>query len=260
MVKKIINNAFERALHLLAFAILKTCHLSWTYKTTRAGKQDDNPKDARKKTEEENPEVPAAPPCVYVLWHEYMFPALILATAEKVLFIASRSGGGRAIGKVMTLFGLPVTYGSKNRAGKDKGGKEAKQALLTGLENGVSSIITVDGSVGPRRLCKAGPVDLARKTGRSIVPIGCAFSSYWQFRTWDKLKLPKPFAKICIHYGRPIFVSSGITRDQFVDTQLQITKAINEAEKEAARRLFEEFGSEYIPPEIEHDRAAYLNL
>ena len=50
-------------------------------------------------------------------------------------------------------------------------------------------------------------IDMAKKAKALIVPYAITLSSFWEFNSWDKFRMPKPFSKILISYGDPIDVS-----------------------------------------------------
>lgn len=230
---------FTKIGHFLLFLLMRFLHFTWRYDVIG----DENRIKAVKLSKNDN--------YILTMWHEFMFPCLISEVGRPALLIASRAGGGRAIGKVMEYFGLRLTYGSKNRGGKDKGGKEARDALLEGLKNGESAMLTIDGSVGPRRFCKAGSVDLARKSLIPILPFASVASSCWEFRTWDRLKLPKPFARIVLSYEAPIEVNADISKDDFFKTQLEIGRLINQAELSGKEFLKSQYNIEVNLPDLE---------
>lgn len=232
------NKVTEHVTHLLAFLLMRTLHATWRYEVIGlSNKTESLSKNGSS---------------IYAVWHEFMFPCLIYESRHPTMMIASRSGGGRAIGRVMEYFNLKVTYGSSNRNGKDKGGKEAKLALIRALEKTTSAIITVDGSVGPRRLCKAGAVDLARKTGTPIVAFASVASSYWEFGTWDRLKLAKPFARVILSFERPFYVDEKTAGEAFAFAQLKVNQLINSAETNACQHLEKKYGIKVNPPSIHY--------
>jgi lysophospholipid acyltransferase (LPLAT)-like uncharacterized protein len=234
--------------HFLLFLLMRGLHFSWRYELLGEEHREQAMKDSAKNN------------YILSLWHEFMFPCLISEAKRPALLIASKAGGGRAIGAVMEYFGLNVTYGSKNRDGRDKGGKEARDALLNALSNGESAILTIDGSVGPRRFCKAGPVDLARKSLSPVLPFASVASSYWEFRTWDKLKLPKPFAKIVLCYEKPLNVSADVSKEDFYSTQVEIGKRINQAEAKARDHMKSKHNIEVQLPDLEQLSQAHPKL
>ena len=62
--------------------------------------------------------------------------------------------------------------------------------------NGVDVVITPDGPRGPRRSISDGSVTIAQKTGVNVVVLSYKASKFWQFNSWDKMILPKPFSKL----------------------------------------------------------------
>ena len=51
---------------------------------------------------------------------------------------------------------------------------------------------------------KDGVLYVAARTGRRIVPIGVGASRAWILRSWDRFRVPRPFARICVKHGAPI--------------------------------------------------------
>jgi lysophospholipid acyltransferase (LPLAT)-like uncharacterized protein len=49
-------------------------------------------------------------------------------------------------------------------------------------------------------------VTLARLTGAPIVPVVLAVSAEWRLRSWDALRIPKPFARCVLRAGKPLRV------------------------------------------------------
>ena len=37
---------------------------------------------------------------------------------------------------------------------------------------------------------------MSQKTERHIIPIRVVYSRYWELKTWDKFRIPKPFSRI----------------------------------------------------------------
>ncbi len=88
---------------------------------------------------------------------------------------------------------------------------------ITELLKGASGGITVDGPKGPRHVCKPGIVLIAEQTGAVIVPGTAVGKSYWEFNSWDKFKIPKPFTTIKVVFGDPISVPKGASQTQIKD-------------------------------------------
>lgn len=69
-------------------------------------------------------------------------------------------------------------------------------------------VITPDGPRGPRHSINIGAAWLARATGVPIIPLSTAMSRAWRFRSWDRMCIPKPFARVVVHYGDPVTIAA----------------------------------------------------
>jgi len=176
-------------------------------------------------------------------WHEHLVSTLVSQQGWPYTTLASHSRAGRVIGFVCRGFGYEMIYGSQNRAGKDKGGLQAIRGLLKSVNGGKPTAVTVDGSVGPRREVKSGIIDIGRRTGAGIIPFASAASSYWELPTWDRFKLPKPFAKIVVSYGEPFFPDKEADKALISSYQSEVARQINHQEQEAATVLRQRNGS-----------------
>ena len=67
--------------------------------------------------------------------------------------------------------------------------------------------ITPDGPKGPAKIPKPGTVRAAQKTGAPIIPAaGCSRRS-WSFTNWDTFHVAKPFTRIELKFGEPLYFS-----------------------------------------------------
>jgi len=64
--------------------------------------------------------------------------------------------------------------------------------------------ITNDGPKGPPRKAKLGSYKIALKADAQIIAISCGSTKYWEAKSWDRLRLPKPFGKIYIEFSNPM--------------------------------------------------------
>lgn len=62
-------------------------------------------------------------------------------------------------------------------------------------------IITPDGPRGPRYQIKPGIAVAARQSKAHVFPLAWSATKFWQFGTWDKMILPKPFSTITVTVG-----------------------------------------------------------
>jgi len=80
--------------------------------------------------------------------------------------LISRHRDGELIARVMNFFKLGTIRGSFR-----KGTVSSIREIMSDLRQGYDVAITPDGPKGPRYTVKDGIVELARLTGKSIVPI-----------------------------------------------------------------------------------------
>lgn len=71
-------------------------------------------------------------------------------------------------------------------------------------------LLTPDGPRGPRHVIKPGLFFAARKTGAPVVAMNWSASKYWELRSWDRLKIPKPFSRITVRFSAPIVLEQEV--------------------------------------------------
>jgi hypothetical protein len=116
-------------------------------------------------------------------------------------FLVSPSRDGELVARVVDGMGATVIRGSATRTGA-----RAMRDLYALMKDGVSPIIHPDGPHGPAFEAKTGTLMLARMTGAPLLPMAFSADRYWQIGSWDRLIIPKPFARIVITIGPPLAV------------------------------------------------------
>lgn len=144
---------------------------------------------------------------ILAIWHQNLFGGILAQTGRPYIVIISRSKDADSVAYTCQKLGHITVRGSSKKKNVDKGGKLAKDEMIEFLKKGIPGAVTVDGPKGPAFSVKPGIIDMAKKANVVIVPYGISLSSYWEFKSWDKFRLPKPFCKILISYGGPIDVS-----------------------------------------------------
>jgi hypothetical protein len=127
---------------------------------------------------------------IVCFWHGrlLMMPFANLRGKGKVLI--SRHRDGELIARVMAFFRLGSIRGSFR-----KGTVSSIREIMNNLREGYDVAITPDGPKGPRYCVKEGIVELARLTGKSIVPITYSASK-------KKLFSPGTDLSFLIHFQR----------------------------------------------------------
>ena len=130
-------------------------------------------------------------------------------------------------------FGVKTVWGSSNR-----NPLSGLRGLKRILDLGDSVAITPDGPRGPARKSALGPVAIAQMAGKPIVPMCWSVDRYWRGTGWDRLIIPKPFARGRFIIGDPIYLDD-ISKDQLETARQQLEDALN-AQADAVDQLFTE--------------------
>ncbi len=167
--------------------------------------------------------------CAIMIWHENILPSLVFFSDHKMAPLASHSRDGAIITRIMDRLRFRTVRGSSSR-----GGAKARDDLVAAVEDGFSPILTVDGPRGPRRVAKSGVIDIARRSGVTIVPFAAVARSSWVLKSWDRFRIPKPFSVIDAAFGAPVEVPSDATGVLFGEyrTRAQNALAVTQADVE----------------------------
>lgn len=175
---------------------------------------------------------------IVALWHEgLIFPTAAFGKVHAVTLV-SQSRDGDMIAQIAGRLGWQVARGSSTRGGvralrevlaKIKTREQNDNQGGQGGDAGLSVVaVTADGPRGPRRVCKPGPVWLARQTGFDLVPLGVACTRARRAKSWDRLILPWPGSSVVLVVGPSI--ASG-SENALADLQQAMQHATLEAER-----------------------------
>ncbi len=148
--------------------------------------------------------VDAGQPFILAFWHGRLLPLGYLHRGCGHGLMISRSKDGEYGSALARHWGQIPVRGSSSR-----GGALALAEMIAHLEAGHSVAFTPDGPRGPRERMKPGPIVAAQKTGAPILPFSCGASRAWYLNSWDRMLVPKPFARIHVCYGEPFLVGPG---------------------------------------------------
>lgn len=143
-------------------------------------------------------------PFIFLLWHESILPLLWWHRQQDISIVVSEARDGRYLGDYAEQLGYRRVAGSSS-----KGGCKAGLGALRSLQGGRPVALTPDGPRGPRRQLKPGVVRLAQRMQVPIVPIHANAAESWRLRSWDRLLVPHPFARVDVRYGTPFLVAPG---------------------------------------------------
>jgi lysophospholipid acyltransferase (LPLAT)-like uncharacterized protein len=146
---------------------------------------------------------------LYCVWHDSVVMPTFSGRHRKTSALTSRHSDGSFVARVLRLVGIQPVRGSTNRLGP-----AAYRELVGALGEG-HVVITPDGPRGPARRMSLGILQLASRTGRRIVPTAYHSESCWRIPgSWTTLVIPRPFSRVLLLSGRPLFVPPGLDRDE----------------------------------------------
>jgi lysophospholipid acyltransferase (LPLAT)-like uncharacterized protein len=181
--------------------------------------------------------IDARVPMIVALWHSHLLIAPYLYRRRfrslPLRALVSRSRDGDLLARFLARFGIEAVRGSSSR-----GGASAVRQLARALERGASVLVIPDGPRGPREVAKPGVIALARLSGAPILPAAIAYSRHWQAASWDRLLVPRPFARCVLRIAEPLRVprdgDPATDRVLAKDLETLLVTLASEARQEAA--------------------------
>jgi lysophospholipid acyltransferase (LPLAT)-like uncharacterized protein len=138
---------------------------------------------------------------VYAFWHSRILPLSFSRRDEGIAVLVSRHRDGQLITRVIERLGFVTARGSSTR-----GGEAGVRELLSRAREQRHLAITPDGPRGPVEELKEGLPFVAAHLQRRVVMIAGASHPQWVLRSWDRFRIPKPFARVRVAYSAPIAV------------------------------------------------------
>jgi lysophospholipid acyltransferase (LPLAT)-like uncharacterized protein len=141
-------------------------------------------------------------PTILIAWHHQLFLVCWLIWKHGVLrglpvsVLISRSRDGTLGSEVGRLLRAQVVRGSTSR-----GGGPALRQLVREVLAGRTVLVVPDGPRGPARQCKPGVVALGELAAVPVLPLALSPDRGWRIRSWDRMLVPKPFARVKLEVG-----------------------------------------------------------
>lgn len=145
---------------------------------------------------------------VMAAWHGHLLPLTIYLRHLGMSVLVSEHRDGEVIAQVLESLGFTMIRGSSTR-----GGARALVEMIKVLRSGVAVCITPDGPKGPARKFAPGAVVAAQRAAVPITTMFVTADRAWVLNSWDRFMIPKPFARIVLHFGEPTFVREGTPAD-----------------------------------------------
>jgi lysophospholipid acyltransferase (LPLAT)-like uncharacterized protein len=220
-LKKVVNSLILAMVPPLAYWIIKL--LSWTMRIEVVDGQvyDDH--------------LGKGKGLIFSFWHgRLLMMPTIWYRGKGVAIPISLHQDGEVISRTVQYFGIKSIRGSTTR-----GGFSAMREMLKASKDGYDIGITPDGPRGPRYRVQNGIIELARRTGMTIIPFTFNASRKKVFRSWDRFLLPYPFSRGVFIFGKPLLVPRQMSEGSFEQTRLLLEGRLREI-TDRADRYFEE--------------------
>ena len=173
-----------------------------------------------------------APSGIYAFWHAQQLSMLWHYRRSGAAILISASRDGEYIARIAKAVGYRPVRGSTSRLGA-AGLKE----MIRHAGEGKTVAFTPDGPRGPRHSVQPGVLAVAQQTGCPIVPTAVGLSDFWELPSWDRFRVPKPFARGWSCWGEPLYVPA-------------------DADAAALRRMADELRRRMIDLQADADRIA----
>lgn len=173
-----------------------------------------------------NPERAHIRPAIYAIYHG----DLVVGAQElpnfgtRLQVLTSRSRDGWMVTRYVHLFKRMTI-----RGGSSKGAESALRQMARRLKDGYGVVIPIDGPRGPEGEPKIGVIAIAAMSGAPIIPCAVRSNSVWRFnKSWDRMMVAKPYAKVDMHWGEPIHVEETADRERMEQLRVELRDKLAE--------------------------------
>lgn len=206
------------AISWLAWVVLRALGMTWRYRILCAEHHS-------KLTERRLP-------FIISTWHDNIMAPIYHHRGEGIMPMVSRHRDGEMIARTLSLFGYHPIRGSSTR-----GGGEAFHEMVKALANGRTVSVMPDGPRGPRHEYKPGTILIGSRAGAWLLPLTSDAKPKIAFKSWDRMKLPLPFARVVLRYGEPIQVPAELDGERLESFRLEVERAMNDLDEHCTRDL-----------------------
>ena len=174
-------------------------------------------------------------PQIVAMWHgQFLLLAQFKPKSMLSKAMVARHGDAEMLGETLRRQDTELIRGAgAGSRRRDRGGASAFRASLRALGEGASIVMTADVPPGPARRAGEGIVNLARMSGRPMVPTAVASSRFIAAKNWSRFCVNLPFSQLGVVVGDPIFVPEDADEDTMEACRLAIEQKLNEATRRA---------------------------
>lgn len=176
---------------------------------------------------------------VFALWHRHIPAGFGLHRNRNLAVMISRHHDGEIVARIVEGLGYATARGSSY-----EGSLGATREMLRMARDAKGLVLTPDGPRGPAGSIAPGVLYLAAASKQPLVVTFFESSRAWRFGSWDRMEIPKPFARIVVAH-RSISVSrEDLRSEEGVRRQQDALHEEFRLAGERAQRLLEEWSRE----------------
>jgi lysophospholipid acyltransferase (LPLAT)-like uncharacterized protein len=169
---------------------------------------------------------------IIAFWHGRILPGTLYFQRRGIVVMTSENFDGEWIARIIHRFGYRTARGSTSR-----GARKAMLQLVREMAKGRGTGLTLDGPRGPARVAQPGAVWLAKATGNPVVPIHLEASSHWTLGSWDRTQVPKPFARVSLAIGEPLYLPRDADDDALDRARAELERRLSSLEQRACQMI-----------------------
>ncbi|ADZ71832.1 lysophospholipid acyltransferase family protein [Polymorphum gilvum] len=170
-------------------------------------------------------------PAIVAMWHgqHFMMP-FTKPDGWTTRVMISRSADGEINAVAAKKLGIELIRASGSQKAHQiakRGGMRGFIEALRALKDGEIVALTADVPKGPARVAGPGIVQLAKHSGRPIVPVAVATSRSIELDTWDRASVNLPFGRAAIAIGDLIRVPADADDEALEQARLAVEAGLN---------------------------------
>ncbi len=169
---------------------------------------------------------------IIAFWHDRLLMMPIAASGVRICTMVSQHRDGEIATRALARWGIDTVRGSATR-----GGIGGFLRLVGAYRGGSSLAVVPDGPRGPRYAAKPGVIHLAKATGGVIFPVTYAANRAAHLRSWDRLVVPLPFARVTVEVGEPLRVPAGAGEEELETQRQLLERRLSDLTRVAEARL-----------------------
>lgn len=158
---------------------------------------------------------------ILTFWHNRQLMVPLVTFGRRVCILISQHRDGELATQVLAGWGIATVRGSATR-----GAIAAYRRLVDAYRRGDSVVVVPDGPRGPCYVAKPGVIRLARAVDAPIYPMAYAADRVRRLRSWDRMLVPLPFARITVAVGAPLRVPPEASADELEALRVELEQRL----------------------------------